>query len=184
MALGWLPNAICVLRMLLVAPIVAALLGARYEIALLLIMIAGASDALDGFLAKTFGWQSELGGLLDPAADKLLLISVFLTLTYVGLVPLPLAAIVVLRDVVIVAGALAYQLMIAPVRGEPMLVSKLNTACQLGFVFLTVASAAFGFRLGGLLTGLGAMVIFTSVSSGLAYVVAWGKRAWRGTHTV
>ena len=182
MELRWLPNAICIARMLLVAPIVAALLAGRYEIALLLILVAGASDGLDGFLAKTFDWQTELGGLLDPAADKLLLVSVFLTLTYVGLVPLPLTVIVVLRDVVIVLGAAAYQFWVAPVHGEPTLISKLNTACQLAFVFLTVAQAAFTLALGSLLTGLGATVIFTSISSGLAYVVLWSKRAWRDTH--
>jgi cardiolipin synthase len=177
--LRWLPNAICVLRILLVAPIVVALLRQDYEWALVLITVAGFSDALDGFLAKTFDWRTKLGGLLDPAADKLLLVSVFLALTYIGLVPAILTLLVVVRDLVIVAGAITYQVLIAPVRGEPMLISKLNTACQLAFVLLTLTRAAFGWPLESLLTGLGAMVIFTSVSSGVAYVVSWSKKAWR-----
>lgn len=182
MQLNWLPNAICVARIALVAPIVSALLAGSYELALALILIAGVSDGLDGFLAKTFGWQTELGSLLDPAADKLLLVSVFVTLTYAGLVPMPLTAIVVLRDVVIVGGAATYRWIVGALHGEPMLISKLNTACQLAFVFLTVATVAFGLPIEPLLTGLGALVIFTSISSGLAYVVAWSKRAWRDTH--
>ncbi len=131
MTLRWLPNAICILRLLLVVPVVLLLVEQQYAGALALIVVAGVSDALDGYLAKTFDWRSRLGGLLDPLADKLLLVSVFLALTYAGLVPLPVTAIVVGRDVVIVLGAVTYQLLIAPVEGEPTAISKLNTACQL-----------------------------------------------------
>ena len=182
MPLRWLPNAICVLRMLLVAPIVSTLLTGRYELALLLILVAGFSDGLDGFLAKTFGWQTELGGLLDPAADKLLLVSVFVTLAYAGLVPAALTVVVVLRDVIIVLGAAAYRLLVGSLRAQPTLISKLNTAGQLGFVFLIVAQAAFALPISMLLTGLGALVIFTSITSGFGYVVAWSRRAWHDTH--
>ena len=72
-----IPNLICVVRMVLVWPIVMALLDSHYPLALGLILLAGMSDGLDGFLAKRFSWQSRLGGLLDPLADKLLLVSVF-----------------------------------------------------------------------------------------------------------
>src|SRR5690606_34614382 len=126
MSLRWLPNAICVIRVLLVVPLVMALLDERYKLALALLIVAGGSDAVDGFLAKTFDWRTRLGSLLDPAADKLLIGSVFLTLTYLGAVPLALAAIVVLRDVVIVLGSLAYHALIEPLRGEPAAISKLN----------------------------------------------------------
>ena len=87
MTLRWLPNAICILRLLLVVPVVLLLVKQQYAGALVLIVVAGVSDALDGYLAKTFDWRSRLGGLLDPLADKLLLVSVFLALTYAGLVP-------------------------------------------------------------------------------------------------
>jgi cardiolipin synthase (CMP-forming) len=175
--LSWLPNAICVVRILLIAPLVWALLGERYMLALALIVIAGASDGVDGFLAKTFDWRTRLGSLLDPAADKLLLISVFVSLTVLGLVPFAVTAIVILRDAVIIAGALTYQFLIGSLRGEPTLISKLNTACQLGFTVCTVAAAAFDWALDQALQLLGAAVVFTSINSGLTYVLDWSRRA-------
>ncbi|HEX5421237.1 MAG TPA: CDP-alcohol phosphatidyltransferase family protein [Gammaproteobacteria bacterium] len=178
MSLKWLPNAICVLRIVLVAPLVAALLGRHFEAALVLVVVAGGSDAVDGFLAKTFGWRTRLGSLLDPAADKLLIVSVFLSLTYLGIIPLALALVVVLRDVVIVAGAIAYQLFVEPVRGEPSAISKLNTACQLAFVVFAMTRAAYAWPSQLALELLGAAVVFTSITSGLNYVLRWGKRAW------
>lgn len=179
MSLKWLPNAICVARIALVAPIVLTLLDRRYALALLLIVVAGASDALDGFLAKTFGWRTRLGSLLDPAADKLLLTSVFLSLTYLGLVPLGLTAIVVVRDVVIVIGAVSYQLLVSSLQGEPTIISKLNTACQLAFVIFMIMSEAFLWPPRIVVVLLGALVVFTSITSGLDYVLAWSKRARR-----
>jgi cardiolipin synthase len=182
MSLRWVPNAICVLRIILVVPLAAALLAERYELALALLIVAGGSDALDGFLAKTFDWRSRLGGLLDPAADKLLIVSTFLMLTYLGRVPLALAVIVVLRDVVIVSGALAYQVLIEPLRAEPAAISKLNTACQLAFILFTLTAAAYGWPPQISLVLLGAAVVFTSIASGLDYVLRWSKQAWRITH--
>ncbi|MBN1237703.1 MAG: CDP-alcohol phosphatidyltransferase family protein [Gammaproteobacteria bacterium] len=181
MNLRWLPNAICIVRIALVAPLVAALLAEQYVLALALLVVAGGSDAVDGFLAKTFDWRTRLGGLLDPIADKLLLVSVFLTLTHLGKVPLGLAVIVVMRDVVIVVGALAYQLLIEPLRAEPSAISKLNTACQLAFVFFTMTHAAYAWPPEISLLLLGAAVVFTSITSGLNYVLRWSKQAWRAT---
>jgi len=181
-SLRFLPNAICILRILLVAPLVAAIVDGRYVAALVLIVIAGLSDGLDGFLAKRFDWRTRLGGLLDPAADKLLLVSTFVALAYVGALPRSVVAIVVGRDVVIVAGAICYQLFIAPLRGEPTAISKLNTACQLALGVLTLTSAAFGWPAPSALLLLGAAVVFTSLVSGLTYVLRWGTRAWRAAH--
>ncbi len=182
MSLRWLPNAICIVRILLVVPLVMALLDERYRVALLLLIIAGGSDALDGFLAKTFDWRTRLGSLLDPAADKLLIVSTFLTLTYIGAVPLALAFVVVLRDVVIVLGSIAYHTLIAPLQGEPESISKLNTACQLLFVLLTLIAASFGWPGDAVLLALGAAVVFTSIVSGLTYVLRWSRRAWQAGH--
>jgi cardiolipin synthase (CMP-forming) len=183
MSLRWLPNAICVLRMLLVPPLVAALLAERYGTALILFIIAGLSDGLDGFLAKRFDWRTRLGSLLDPAADKLLLVSAFLGLTYLRVLPLAVTAIVVGRDLLIVAGAIAYQLLIEPVQGEPASISKLNTACQLALVFFAITHAGFDWppRISVLM--LGAAVVFTSLVSGLNYVLRWSERAWRVAHS-
>jgi len=139
-------------------------------------LIAGFSDGLDGFLAKTFDWRTRLGGLLDPAADKLLLVSSFVSLAMLGLVPVSLTVIVILRDVVIVAGALSYQRVVGELHGEPSLISKLNTACQLAFVVLTIMQAAWQQPGAQWLAPLGAMVVFTSVTSGLNYVLVWSAR--------
>jgi cardiolipin synthase len=182
MSFRWVPNAICVVRMLLVAPLVWLLLQKNYTAALAVLVIAGFSDGLDGYLAKTFDWRTRLGGLLDPAADKLLLVSLFCALTYLGLVPLALTVIVIGRDVLIVLGALTYQLLIAPVAGEPASISKLNTACQLAFVFFTITNAAFELPPMISLVVLGAAVVFTSLVSGLDYVLRWSTRAWRVAH--
>jgi cardiolipin synthase (CMP-forming) len=175
--LSFIPNAICIVRILLVVPLVAALFAGEYKFALLLMVVAGLSDGIDGFLARAFGWRSHLGSLLDPAADKLLMVSTFLSLTALGLVPLALTVIVVLRDLVIVFGAFVYQQLRGNLHGEPVLISKLNTVCQLGFIILTITQAEWGRPGTYWLTLLGAMVVFTSISSGLTYVLVWSKRA-------
>ena len=94
MSLRWLPNAICVARIVLIAPVIYALLHAEYVWTLALFGAAGVSDGLDGWLAKTFGWTSRLGKILDPIADKLLLVSAFLTLAWTGLAPLWLLSLI------------------------------------------------------------------------------------------
>ena len=182
MNLRFVPNAICIVRILLVPPLVALIVEGRFAAALLVLVVAGFSDGLDGYLAKRFSWQTRLGGLLDPIADKLLLMSSFLSLTYVGLLPVELAAVVVARDAVIVLGAIGYQWLIAPVEGMPSRISKLNTACQLAMVFFALTAAAYAWPPPISLTVLGAAVVFTSVVSGLNYVLRWGGRAWRVAH--
>jgi cardiolipin synthase len=184
MSWRFLPNAISIARVLLVAPLVAAILDGRYSLALILLVVAGFSDGLDGFLAKHFDWRTRLGGLLDPIADKLLLVSLFVALAYAGLVPVALAVVVVGRDIVIVAGAIAYQLLIAPVMGEPAAISKLNTACQLAMTSFVLTHAAFAWPPRISLIVLGAAVVFTSIVSGLTYVLRWSARAWRVAHTL
>jgi len=172
-----LPNAICIMRIVLILPIVMLLLAGDYRSALGLVLVAGASDALDGWLAKTFGWQTRLGGLLDPAADKLLLVSLFLTLTWLGLTPPWLTAVVLGRDLVIVSGAVAFNFLIRKVQPEPSKVSKLNSFLQLLYGGSVLAAQAFGWPpdIVPLLTG--AAVLVTSVVSGLDYVLTWGHRA-------
>ncbi|MFQ5635313.1 MAG: CDP-alcohol phosphatidyltransferase family protein [Gammaproteobacteria bacterium] len=172
-----IPNLICVLRIILVAPIVANLLSGDFAVALLLIIIAGFSDGLDGFLAKRFDWRTRLGGLLDPVADKLLMLAVFVTLTFIGLAPVWLTAVVIGRDVIIVSGAVAYTLLIGPVRPDPSLISKLNTACQLLFMFAVIAEQSFDWLLTTPTLMAGAGVLFTSIVSGLDYVLRWSAKA-------
>ena len=92
--------------------------------------------------------------------------------------------IVVARDVVIVLGAICYQWFIAPVQAEPAAISKLNTACQLAMLFFTLTAAAYAWPPPVSLMVLGATVVFTSIVSGLNYVLRWGSRAWRVAHGV
>ena len=103
-----IPNIITVFRFLLVPPVVLLLLNHRYGAALIVFGVAGFSDALDGFLAKRYGWSSRMGAIMDPLADKLLLVASFVTLGWLGLIPPWLVALVILRDVVIVIGAMIY----------------------------------------------------------------------------
>lgn len=182
-ALRHIPNLICFARILLVAPAVWALLNGRYPLALGLIVIAGLSDALDGYLARRFDWRSRLGGLLDPAADKLLVASVFVTLTWIGLVPAWFTSVVLGRDLLIVAGVFAHHLWLAPVKGEATGISKLNTAFQILFMVLTITHAWLGWPAVVWLQILGAAVLWTIAVSAFQYVRTGCKHAWEARQT-
>ena len=177
MSLSWLPNAISLLRIVLVAPIVLLIARGEYGWALVLFWVAGFSDGLDGYLAVRYDWSTRLGALLDPAADKLLMTALFVTLAWPGLVPVWLAAIVILRDLVIVAGALAYNYLIKPVPGEPSRISKMNTALQMLFVLFVISRAGFAWPDQITITLLGAAILVTVVISGVDYVLSWTRRA-------
>jgi cardiolipin synthase len=175
--LKYIPNMICVLRIILVAPIVWSLLQGRYGLALGLILVAGLSDALDGFLARRFDWRTRVGGLLDPAADKLLMFAAYVTLAWIGLVPIWFSAIVVGRDIIIITGAIVYQLYVAPVHGEPTGASKLNTVLQILFVLFTITHAWRGQPPMLVLQLLGAGILTTIAISIIQYVTTGLNRA-------
>jgi cardiolipin synthase (CMP-forming) len=172
-----IPNIISVIRILLVVPVALALAHHQLALTLLLFAIAAASDAADGFLAKRFGWQSELGGILDPIADKLLLATVFITLGFLTLVPLWLVVAAVARDVIIIVGAAAYRGFIGPLTAHPSVISKFNTLCQAAFILAVVGSAAFSAPPDWVILWLGALVFATVVVSGIDYVLVYGRRA-------
>lgn len=180
MSLSWLPNAISLMRIALIAPILILMLQGDFGWALALFILAGFSDGLDGYLAVRFGWSTRLGGLLDPAADKLLITGMFITLAYTQQIPVWLAAVVILRDVVIVAGATAYNFIVKPVPGEPTRISKLNTALQMLFVLFVLSRAGFDWPDKITITVLGAAVLVTVVISGVDYVWSWSRRARAG----
>lgn len=169
---------ICVFRILLVWPVAVALAEHEYLTALALFMIAGASDGLDGYLAKRFNWTSELGKLLDPLADKLLLVTVFVESAWMGLVPWWLTSAVVARDVLIALGALAYKLLIGPLRGRPTVYSKINTLMQLLYPVTLLLHAALNFPPHEILDALAILVFITTVISGLNYMTVFARRAW------
>ncbi|MDP9082414.1 MAG: CDP-alcohol phosphatidyltransferase family protein [Pseudomonadota bacterium] len=173
-----IPNFISALRILLVAPIAVSLAQHRPTVSVFLFGVAALTDAIDGLLAKRFGWQSALGGVLDPAADKLLLVTVLIMLAYLKLVPLWLVETAVLRDVVIVGGALAYRFWIGPLSARPSMISKLNTLFQAGFVLAVVGREAFSGPPAWLTMLLGALLFVTVVISGIDYVLVYGRQAW------
>jgi cardiolipin synthase len=180
MSLSWLPNAVSLLRIALVAPILLLILDGRFGWALGLFFVAGFSDGIDGYLAKRFDWHTRLGALLDPVADKLLVAGTFITLAYTQHIPVWLAAVVILRDVVIVGGAAAYNFIVKPVQGEPTKISKLNTALQLLFLLFVLSRAGFNWPDKISITVLGASILITVVISGVDYVWSWSNRARAG----
>jgi cardiolipin synthase (CMP-forming) len=172
-----IPNLITVIRMLLVVPIAMALAQRQLGISLFLFALAAVSDAADGFLAKRFGWQSELGGVLDPIADKLLLATVFVALSFLKLVPLWLMAAAIARDVIIVLGAGAYRWFIGPVSAHPSLISKFNTFCQGAYISAVIGRAEFAVPPAWVSLWLGALLFATVIVSGIDYVLVYGRRA-------
>ncbi len=169
-----LPNAISLLRALLVIPLFLCVVSGRPRAALALALVAALSDGLDGFLAKRCGWTTTLGSLLDPAADKLLLSGAFLALTLVGLVPPWLLALVFLRDLVIATGAYAYRRIMGRLNVKPTRISKLNTVVQFLFVALLLAEGPYlHLAVWWVAFATGAVTVST-VLSGIDYVWAYG----------
>ncbi|MCU0936089.1 MAG: CDP-alcohol phosphatidyltransferase family protein [Gammaproteobacteria bacterium] len=177
MSWRYLPNLLSVVRIALVIPTVWSLQGQRFRTALALIVLAAATDALDGFLARRFHWASRLGSVLDPLADKLMLVSVFLALGWLGHLPAWLAALVVARDAVIVAGAVAYHLLIEDLRMDPTGAGKATTAAQLALLGAVVAHLAGVPIPAWLVEGLVWLTGAVTLWSGADYVYRWARRA-------
>ncbi len=172
-----IPNLITVFRFLLVMPVVWLLVNDRFSMALVVFGVAGFSDALDGFLAKRYQWSSRLGSLLDPLADKLLLIASFITLGWLGWIPLWLVLLVCVRDLVIVAGAVSYHFLIEPLTAEPSLISKLNTLAQILLVLAVMVNIDI-YTLPELwLDVLLYSVLASTLWSGFDYVWTWSRKA-------
>ena len=168
-----IPNIITLGRILLVPFIVWAIASSQMEIAFAIFIIAGVSDAVDGFLAKRFNMASELGALLDPLADKALLVSIYVALGIWGAVPRWIVILVVSRDIMIVAAVIVSWLFGKPIPMKPLMVSKLNTVAQVAFAALVLAALGFGFKSTPYdLILMGFVTVFTLVSVSL-YLVEW-----------
>lgn len=126
------------LRLFLVVPVVFAIARGHYGTALWIFMLAGFTDALDGFLARRYNWQSELGSLLDPLADKTMMVATFMSLALREQIPLWLFLVVLLRDLIIVAGALVYHLRTSSMQMHPTIISKSNTGLQVLLIMLVL----------------------------------------------
>jgi cardiolipin synthase (CMP-forming) len=173
-----LPNLICLIRLALVWPAAAALAEGNFGLALGLFAVAAVSDGLDGYLAKRFNWTSELGKLLDPLADKLLLVTVFIESAWLGLVPWWITAAAVARDVMIGLGALVFRMWFGPLHGRPAVISKINTAAQLSYLATVMLNAAAGFPPREILDALALLTLVTIVLSGYHYMATFTRRVW------
>lgn len=178
MTLSLLPNVLTIFRMIVVGPIVYTLLTGQFVTAFYLAMAAAASDLLDGFLARRFGWMTHWGGVLDPLADKFLLVSTTLTLAWLGHLPWWLVVLIVARDVTIVVGGYYYHFRIARlVTATPTQFSKWNTLCQILLVVSVMLGLAFPQWAGPWTIWLVYLTAVTTLASGLHYVVIWSRKA-------
>ena len=170
-----IPNILTILRLLMVPVIVLLIIEQQMMSAFVLFVIAGITDGLDGFLAKNYDWSTELGAWLDPAADKALLVSIYVTLGLFGMIPTWLVILVVSRDLLIVGGILLSWMMENPVRMKPLLVSKINTAAQILLAATVLADLGFRLGLGNIVHILILLVAVSTTLSALAYLYGWFK---------
>lgn len=172
-----IPNLITLLRLLLLVPLVLCLLSGKYAAALLIFAVAGASDAVDGYLARSHGWITPLGAILDPLADKLLMATTYFMLGLLGLIPSWIVVLVIGRDLLIIGGALAYNQLVERPEMTPTRISKFNTAAQIIFMLsVLTALAGVALPLWWLWSWL-AIVVLTTLWSGIDYVWHWSARA-------
>lgn len=174
---GWwalsIPNLITLGRILLVPVVVWAIYTDYPLLAFILFLVAGVSDAVDGFLAKRFQMSSELGAYLDPLADKTLIVSIYVTLGIAGNIPVWLVILVVSRDIMIIGAVMLSWLLGSPLKMKPLLVSKLNTAAQIVFACLLLGSLGLHVRAEPLTTVLMVVVAALTLLSVAAYLVGW-----------
>jgi cardiolipin synthase len=173
-----LPNFICLVRIALIWPTIDSLYAGHYWTALILVAVCAVSDGLDGWLAKRFNWTSHLGKILDPLADKLLLVALFLTATWMNLLPWWLTAVAVARDVMIGFGAVIYRFWFGPLHGRPTLLSKINTGMQLAVALAAILGAATEqLPTPEMVIALAIVTLITTIVSGADYLSAFTRRA-------
>ncbi len=170
-----IPNMLTMLRILLVPLTVWSLINGDYAFAFSVFMIAGVTDGVDGYVARRFQLHSELGAYLDPLADKLLLVSIYVTLSVMQVLPGWLAILAVTRDVLIVGAVMLARLLEKPVEIRPVMISKINTVAQIALAAGVLASLAFGELNDTLLAIANVVVAFLTVTSGAVYMSLWFK---------
>jgi cardiolipin synthase len=164
---------ITLLRFVLVPAVIYALLSHRMDWAFAGFLVAGISDAVDGFIARRFNQQSDLGAYLDPIADKLLLVSVFVVLGYMSELPLWLVILAVSRDALIMGGVLLATIMQKPVKMKPLMISKINTAVQIVLAAVVLAELSFAMAFGPTRMVLVFASGLLTIASAAAYLVGW-----------
>jgi len=168
-----IPNLITLGRVILVPVVFWLLLSGELQPAFLAFVVAGISDAVDGFLAKRFGWETELGAYLDPIADKLLIVCIFIALGVTARLPSWLVILVVSRDVLIVIAVVLSWLLDHPTAMKPLAVSKMNTLVQIVLAGTVLADEAFILNLNGPVQVLIWLTAATTVASLAAYLRIW-----------
>jgi cardiolipin synthase len=173
------PNLITGLRFALIPVLAVLLITRRYEAAFGLFVVSALSDLADGFIARRWNLATRFGAIADPVADKLTMLTVALVLASQSLVPVWLAAAIVARDILIVAGALAFQLLIGRVDMAPSTLSKFNTVLEFAVLAALLADAALVVEATAWIEPLFIVLLLTIAASGAHYVWVWGRRAWR-----
>lgn len=177
MQLTNIPNTITIVRALLVPVVAFALVARDYDLALVLFLACAIGDFVDGYIARRFDLRTRFGAIADPLADKAIMLVATLLLAWQGWLPWWFALLVVLRDVVIVAGALAYHLRVGHVDMAPTRLSKANTAFEFVLLAGVLALAAELVEPGAWLRVLLWVCTATVIASGVQYVVVWSRKA-------
>lgn len=175
-----LPNLISIARLLLVPLIVWLILDGQPGWAFVFFFVAGVSDAIDGFIARTFDLRSDLGTYLDPIADKALLVSIYLTLAFVYEVPVWVAILVVSRDILIIGAVVLSWMVGEPMETNPHWISKVNTGLQIAFAAIVLGDLAFDAGLTVTRTVTAYAVGVLTVVSGTVYLVDWVRHMAAG----
>ncbi len=174
-----IPNALTVFRLILIAPFLVYLYQQEYIYAFYIFLVAGFTDGLDGWLARYFNWQTKIGSMLDPVADKFLVLSSFISLALIGQLPWWLVALVIIRDLTISFGALTWIMLIKrPLDFEPTKLSKYNTSFQLALITLCLFELAYFQFPSSVINSLIILTTFTTTTSYIDYVWTWGNKAW------
>ena len=172
-SISQLPNLITIFRIALVPVLILLLKDQEYAMALVVFAVAGVSDGLDGFIAKRFHCETRLGSILDPLADKTLLVSSYVMLMLLNHLPFWLMLTVAFRDLLIVSGYLVYTSMVGPVQMRPSWLSKLNTFMQIALVMVILGQQAFQLVYAPMVDALIYAVLLTTVASGAHYLWTW-----------
>jgi len=170
-----IPNSLTLLRILLIPVYIGLLIYERFDQALIVLLIAGITDALDGTIARAANQKTKLGAFLDPLADKLLLTSGFVTLSIIHLIPSWVTIVVVSRDAMLLLGTAVAQLTETEIDITPTFLGKGTTFLQLSYVLLVIFLSSRQITLDYLLPLLTGMVLFTTLS-GLHYLYRGYRR--------
>lgn len=168
-----IPNLITLARIILVPVVVWAIASGQLRLAFVLFLAAAISDGVDGFLAKRFGMKTELGAYLDPLADKVLIVSIYVTLGITAVIPLWIVILVVSRDFMIVGAVILSWVVDRPVKIQPHMISKINTGMQIVFPCLVLVSHGYAFNAEPVLTLVMVLVAVLTLLSISLYLAEW-----------